>query len=246
MSNDDNQHIAPRALSKTLACKLQLWVDRARAERDAQQQATRDPAAAQQQQAQRAAHLLAAAQCPARHIAHLGRIDPATSAWSEVFRTLDARTHEAEGYLCAMLGGRGGGKTQCAVCLIDAACRRGQTCRYVKALDLFRTIRRAFGPEPTISEDRLIDSLARLDLLVIDEAHQRGQTAFEDNTLVNLLDRRYDAMKSTILLANQTRQEFAANVGDSIVSRLHETGAVFEFTWASYRTPGQWTNSAEE
>lgn len=63
-----------------------------------------------------------------------------------------------------------------------------------------------------------MDRLTAYDLLVIDECHQRGETAFEQNTLTNLLDRRYDARKCTILIANQSKAEFSESMGDSVVS----------------------------
>ena len=184
-----------------------------------------------------AARLYKSSGVPERHKEHLRIIDADRASWAPVFAKLHARD---KGYLVALLGTRGTGKTQLAVALIHAACQRGQSARYVKAIDLFRTIRRAYGPEPTASEDRIIDGLAGVDLLVVDELHQRGQSEWEAHTLTNLIDRRYDAMKSTLLVANLSKADFAQQIGDSVVSRIHETGAAIELTGQSYRRPGQW------
>jgi hypothetical protein len=55
-----------------------------------------------------------------------------------------------------------------------------------------------------------------------------------------LLDRRYDNLNSTVLIANQDKAAFAASVGDSIVSRIHETGESIECNWPSFRRPGMY------
>jgi DNA replication protein DnaC len=114
----------------------------------------------------------------------------------------------------------------------------------VKAADLFRDIRRAYVPvargEAGVSEVGIVDTWASFDLLVIDEFHQRGETAAENNLLVNLLDRRYDQRLCTILIANQSVEEFSDAVGDSVVSRINETGEIVPFNWPSYRKPGNW------
>jgi DNA replication protein DnaC len=136
-----------------------------------------------------------------------------------------------------------------AVSVIDHVCHAGKSARYIKALDLFREIRRAFVPvergRSAESEADLVEQLAGYSLLVIDECHQRGETAWEQNTLVNLLDRRYDAMRATILVSNQTREEFSAAMGDSIVSRIHETGDAIVCEWGSFRRPGAWREVAQ-
>lgn len=149
--------------------------------------------------------------------------------------------------MVALLGIRGNGKTQLAIALIRAACEAGRSGRYVKRLDLSRAIRRTFAApaagrgRAVETEADVIDELAGVGLLVIDEVHQSGESDFDANVLVNLIDRRYDAMKSTILVTNhQTREDFSKAVGDSIVSRLHETGEVIVCDWPSYRRPGMW------
>lgn len=73
---------------------------------------------------------------------------------------------------------------------------------------------------------------------VVHNCHQRAETLYEQNTLINLLDRRYDERKCTVIIANQTKEEFAAAMGDSVVSRIHETGDAIICDWPSYRKPG--------
>jgi hypothetical protein len=52
-----------------------------------------------------------------------------------------------------------------------------------------------------------------------------------------------DARSCTVLIANLDAAEFAENVGDSIVSRIHEIGEAVLCDWPSYRKPGGWRQS---
>lgn len=175
---------------------------------------------------------------PERHRRNLDSLD-GDEKWQAVRDTLVGELSNSNGCLIALLGKRGTGKTQLCVSVIHRACGSGKTGRYVKALDLFREIRRAYTPkgrgESGESEADIIDTLKAYDVLVIDECHQRGETDFEQNTLINLLDHRYDACKWTFLIANQDRQTFSAAIGDSVVSRIHETGRAIDCDWESYR-----------
>lgn len=142
----------------------------------------------------------------------------------------------AEGGLVVLLGKRGTGKTQLAVCLLAEACRAGKTGRYLKALDLFREIRNCYRKDGP-SELETVDKLCGLGCLVLDEAHERSDSEWENRTLTNIIDRRYDAVRSTVLVSNMDKAGFAESVGPSIVSRIHECGRTKVCDWASFRTP---------
>ncbi len=74
------------------------------------------------------------------------------------------------------------------------------------------------------------------EFLIIDEVHDCGDMKFTNKVLTDLIDRRYSACRDTVLIANQTGADFAASIGDSILSRLNEHGAILECKWPSYRT----------
>jgi DNA replication protein DnaC len=195
--------------------------------------------------------LFDASGCPDRHATNLYAIEEwQNPKWLELRDLFVQQAGYANGYLVALLGKRGVGKTQLAVSVVRKCAGELMTCQYVKAMDLFRDLRRAYAPvakgERGEREDDIIDKWVGYDLLVIDECHQRGETDWEQNTLVNLLDRRYDSHNCTILIANQTRAEFAESMGSSIVSRIHETGEAFECDWGSYRKQGNWRKSGDD
>lgn len=139
-----------------------------------------------------------------------------------------------EGFLVALLGTRGGGKTQLAVEIIRHSCWRERSCRYVKTLDLFLELRGTYA-ERNNSEESVLTRFSKVDLLVLDEAGVRGETDFENRMLTHLIDTRYDAKKDTLLISNQRPEEFAKSIGPSISDRLRECGGIIECTWASFR-----------
>jgi DNA replication protein DnaC len=190
-------------------------------------------------------NLFANAKCPERHTVNLAAAEGSQhERWTEIRDMLAAQIGFASGFLVALLGPSGTGKTQLSVSVIQKSCYLHLKCRYVKIADLFRDVRRSYVPvergEAGISEAQIVSNWVAYDLLVLDEVHQRGETSAENNLLINILDSRYDARRPTILIANQDKKEFAACVGDSIISRIHETGEAIICDWPSFRKPGSW------
>lgn len=127
-------------------------------------------------------------------------------------------------FLLAFLGERGVGKTQCAT-MIAAECAvyRGWTTAYYTAMELFDQFRGTSVDKTSVMRKMNVR------MLVIDELHQRLDTKFEAIILSELIDRRYRNMQSTILCSNLDEDAFRDMVGESIYSRLCETGKIAKF-----------------
>jgi DNA replication protein DnaC len=139
------------------------------------------------------------------------------------------------GCLIAFVGKRGPGKTQMAVELMRHQVEnRLQSALYCKALEIFCSIRESYG-DGGKRELKAIEHWVSPELLVIDEAQVRAETDFEQRILTHLLDKRYDNLKDTIVIANLTRQELFNALGVSIEARLAETGGITTFEWESFR-----------
>lgn len=194
---------------------------------------------AREDEAERKQRTIAAERCwsvaniPARHRDKVKQRHEATGPWADAYHRL--RDLLPGGPLIVLLGKRGTGKTQMAVGLLADICREGRSVRYLKALDLFREIRECYRKDGP-SEVAVVDKLCSYAGLVIDEAHERSDSDWENRTLTNIIDRRYDAMRTTILISNMTKEAFASAVGPSVVSRVHETGEVIVCDWQSFRT----------
>jgi len=140
------------------------------------------------------------------------------------------------GGLCVLLGDRGTGKTQSAVCAIGYCCRKiGYNAMYAKAFDVFLSIRSGSSKSNDTTEQGAVKEYLKPHLLVIDAYEVRGNTEFENRTLNHIIDKRYDSMKPTILISNEKPENFIASVGESFVDRMADSGGIIIFKGDSKR-----------
>lgn len=159
----------------------------------------------------------------------------------------------SRGAVVALVGERGLGKTSiCAQFALavawrnhenatkDSGPRRIESVIYKKAAKLIARYKPLFADFGSTQTEQLLESLEYLcreqEYLVIDEVHECDDAKFKTRILTDLIDRRYSACRDTILIANQTPEDFAATIGDSILSRLNEHGCIIECKWGSFRT----------
>ena len=183
------------------------------------------------QKATKAKKLFDGARCPKRHTA-TADIDRA-GPWGDKENALAAKM--GSGFLVALVGTRGCGKTQIAVELIRRSAASGKRALYCTAIEFFMEIKASYGHNATGSEKEVIEKYVRPALLVIDEMGKRGDTEWENRLLYELLNRRYNSIADTLIISNQEVTELESALGPSIVSRMRETGGVIECAWESYR-----------
>ena len=157
--------------------------------------------------------------------------------WKAKLEEMAARI--GTGFLIAFIGGRGPGKTQMGVELIKLATAGLLSARYATAMEFFIEVKGAYRDDSGAPSERLvIDRYTRPRLLILDEIHERGATAWEDRLLTHLVDIRYRELRDTILIGNLSAVQLEDELGKSITSRLVETGGIVEFNWPSFRQPG--------
>ena len=169
---------------------------------------------------------------PERHAGFNG--GPASDGWG--FKLGELKSRLGSGMLVVLIGARGTGKTQMAVELIRKTthdAREPQSARYAKAMDLFLDVRATFNTDA--DERDVVARYVGYGLLVLDELQVRGDTPFEDRMLTHVIDRRYDAELDTVLITNQSRNGLRESLGESIYSRIIETGGVVDCDWDSFR-----------
>lgn len=171
---------------------------------------------------------------PARHLkTKLEKLEP----WCEKLDILSQKLNKG-GITFALIGQRGTGKTQLAVELIRYAVSHNMECKYSRVMDFFTDVKATYhGNYMARTEGDVVQSYFRPQLLVLDEIQDRGATDWEDRLLTHMLDKRYGALKDTLLIGNQKPEVFASTIGNSILSRLMETGAIMECDWESFRAP---------
>lgn len=166
---------------------------------------------------------------PKRHLETVVRQN--CEAWWKTLLNLSTRLNT--GFIFALVGPRGPGKTQMGVELMKIQTSQLRSARYCTALDFFIDLKSCFDTDR--NQRRVLDQYAAPRLLVIDEAQERGETPWEDRMLTYLINRRYNDRKDTLLISNQTAKEFWTAIGPSVASRMSETGSVIECTWPSFR-----------
>jgi DNA replication protein DnaC len=176
--------------------------------------------------------LLRASRIPDRHKDFQPQ-DSESSEWSGQWCKLAQSTGKE--IIAMIYGNRGAGKTQMAVCAIKKACAEDRSALYTKAMNFFLDIRATYRKDAAVTERAMIDKYCAPELLVIDAIENRSDSPFENLLLTYLIDVRYDQMKDTILVGNFTEEQFAANMGPSVVDRIHECGIKIICKWKSFR-----------
>ena len=178
---------------------------------------------------------------PARFHKEVEWTEPKQQAVYEVCR--DMMT--GKGAIVALVGERGLGKTTIAAQLIiDRA--KNETLEpwarrppYRKMTDLIAKLKAIYADFGSIQTEELMewrDGFCKLHpLVIIDELPECDDMKLKDRVLTDILDRRYANNNDTLLITNQTPQEFKSTTNDSILSRLSEHGRIIECKWASFR-----------
>lgn len=174
--------------------------------------------------------LLNAAKIPARHA---GRSDFSGAEWKS---TLDRLTVKlGTGFIVALIGLRGVGKTQIGCELIRGNTKRCRPSLFASAMDIFLSIKSSYRRDASTDERAIVEEFCKPWLLVVDEIQERAESPWEDRILTHIINRRYNDEKDTLLIGNITKDEFCKSMGSSIVSRLNETGGLISCEWEGYR-----------
>jgi len=183
--------------------------------------------------AMRAAQLLLQANVPKRQMSRvaLDRSGP----WQKVLDKLTAML--GTGFMVALVGSRGNGKTQLAVELIRTvvSAKSAKRARFCTATEFFMEVKSGYRDDGKPEAD-VIRDFQKPSLLVIDEIGQRRESEWERLLLYELLNRRYNDMTDTLVISNQTQGQLEEALGPALISRMSETGGVICAEWPSYRS----------
>lgn len=137
----------------------------------------------------------------------------------KAFNTVKEKAWYTNLFLC---GKSGTGKTHLAMCLT----KDGAT--YKRLPDIFREVRMKFE-----TEQEVIDYYGKASFLILDEIGRQKFTPFEKDLFFEIIDKRWNYEKPTMLITNQEEAEFVKEYGTAIVDRLRPT--IVRFNWESCR-----------
>lgn len=156
-----------------------------------------------------------------------------SGAWGT--KESDLRKMLGTGFLVALVGGRGPGKTQMGVELMKTHTNNLNSAYYNTLTGIFLEIKSTFKNDSNNTEEDLVRRMAKPSLLVIDEVGRRSDSDWENRIFFEIVDRRYREVRDTLLIANHTKEQFLQTIGESLASRMQETGGIVECNWESYR-----------
>ncbi|MBF0229171.1 MAG: ATP-binding protein [Desulfamplus sp.] len=124
------------------------------------------------------------------------------------------------GSLC---GDCGTGKTLMGCMMVNEIINRGHSAKYITAWKLIQEIRAAYNaPDLTLAGQ--IREFIYPEFLVIDEIGVQAGTQDERNLLYQVIDGRYNEMKSTLLISNLKDPVADGYVDARTIDRLRENG----------------------
>ena len=130
-----------------------------------------------------------------------------------------------------MCGTAGTGKT-----LLGAIITRECAVTYRKSYELISEIRRAKSYSESESDMDCIDRYGNYKLLVIDEVGKDTSLREEERAILfQVIDKRYENMKPTVIISNSTAKGLADYLGEHTTDRCAESGRSITFTGNSYR-----------
>lgn len=178
--------------------------------------------------------LMAQSRVPERHRAQKIKTN-AAHPWSVTLNT-KLLPRLGTGFVLVLHGLRGPGKTQLGAELIRHQSMQFKTSLYVKIMDILIDLKSSWGNKATETEREVLERFCAPRLLVIDECTERREGVWDQQTLLYLVDRRYDDKKDTLLIGNASEAEMVQALGPSIVSRANQCGGIIECKWPSFRT----------
>lgn len=122
-----------------------------------------------------------------------------------------------------LFGTNGTGKTHLAAALVLAARAKRKTALLATVSEFLDSIRETFDRFGGETESGLFDSLVSVDLLALDDVGKQPPTPWASERLFELVNRRYNELKPTIVTTNLSREEWESGSHmRAIFSRLND------------------------
>jgi len=141
-----------------------------------------------------------------------------------------------DGRCMILLGTPGTGKTHLAAAAMIEVINQGNSARYTTVSDFSRAIRATFNRNSEKTDGDVLDEYVYPYLLALDEVGSSSGSDHEKQALFDLINRRYNAVRPTMILSNLSAPELSEYLGDRIMDRLRQGGGkLVVLNWESYR-----------
>ncbi|MBI5416642.1 ATP-binding protein [Candidatus Poribacteria bacterium] len=142
------------------------------------------------------------------------------------------------------MGPCGIGKSHLAVATMKELINKGFSCIFYDFRDLLKKLQYSYNIESGITEYEVLRPVLERDILVLDELGAQKVTSWIRDTLMHIINRRYNDNKVTIITSNymdvspKTKDEeesLSDRIGYRLRSRLHEMCRVVEMDGKDWR-----------
>lgn len=141
-----------------------------------------------------------------------------------------------QGRSLVFAGGPGTGKTHLATAIGQHVIREFQAVvLFGTVSQALRRIKETYRKDSDQTESDVLHALTDCDLLILDEIGAQIGSEHEKQLMFEILNERYQGMKSTILISNLNAEELEEFMGHRVMDRYRECGVVLAFGWGSYR-----------
>ena len=176
--------------------------------------------------------------------------DPSQYAAMTYVKSFVDKYPKEKGFL--LMGGPGVGKTRLAVgAIAELTLQKAVECVFTDFFFLLGDLRKAYSEG--IPENEIIGPLIDAEILVIDEMGKGRSSEWEQNILDQLISKRYNSSKKTLVTTNYVAREslpkksgnkteiLEDRVGERIASRLYEMCTPIFIEGSDYRKTGSST-----
>lgn len=155
--------------------------------------------------------------------------------------TLDPAKFSSNGLL--LIGAVGSGKTHIAVAALREVIERGHTGLFCNVVDLLDDLRASYNPQSSQSGWEILEQIEKADLVVLDDLGAEAPTGWVLDRLYQIINRRYEENRPTIVTSNLSLEELSDQIGTRITSRLCEMCQVVPFPDVDWRRKKMMENS---
>jgi DNA replication protein DnaC len=127
------------------------------------------------------------------------------------------------------MGSVGVGKTHLAVSILHGLIEKGVTCLFYEFGSLLKEIQNSYNPVSQTSEFRVLEPIFNAEVLVLDELGASKPTDWVRDTMMHIINTRYNDKKLTIFTTNyldnrrrETEETLEDRIGARLRSRLYE------------------------
>jgi DNA replication protein DnaC len=141
-----------------------------------------------------------------------------------------------QGRSLVLAGGPGTGKTHLAAAIGQHVIRAFQAAvLFGTVSQALRRIKDTYRKDSETTESQVIETMTSCDLLILDEIGAQIGSEHEKQLMFEILNERYQGMRSTILISNLNSAELETFLGHRVMDRYRECGVILAFDWASHR-----------